>query len=570
MTAQGPIPGQEATRAYPVRVGRWLPAVAVAVALLYALAIGGEWAITPTSGVYLTVGRNLAEGRGMVFNGRPMPRTPPLLPALVAGCRLLAGRNALWLLNTLMSLCAVGAALAAMGTANRLGRSRPAPDRIRLAIGTFLMTGLSAWLFGDATCLPPEVPLVCLFMLGVYAFVRSRTGHWAWCPVGAAALAAAACTHFLGLVLLPAVLIGVVLEWNQPQYRKRLLATLFAGAAIAAAAGLWLYAAQSGGDVPAPGGPLRALWRYPSDLLAPAGWNRLAANLARLPEAVAGALTDQELHGVNVIPAALAVVGLAVGVWQRQWVVVLPVVGCVACLLALRAEIGARYLVPLLPLVAYFVLTGTHGLARTAVRWVRSGIVRRRAPRLAVVAAAGACLVISLPKDVRRIVWARHPDFYRVYEHGKWQGVVQVSEALARRGRPGADTVATPEHPVVHYLTRLPVVEEPIWTDGERAIGMGDTEQIPPEAFARAAQAGSFRFLVVPTRDAAWSGPALEAVARTGAFAAPRHYADMALLERVRGLTAWLPADAPADEARSGPRTAGVRESAPRPSPAAK
>jgi len=534
MPAVAPIPGQKPSRTYPAHVARWLPTVAVAVAMLYALGIGGQWAIEPTSGIYLSLGRSLAEGHGLVFNGRPMPCTPPLLPALIAGCRLLAGRHALWLVNTLMSLCAVGAALAAMGTVNRLTRRQDETDRIHLAVGTFLVTGLSARLFGDATCLPPEVPLVCLFMLGVYAFARSRTGHWAWCLMGAVALAAAAYTHSLGVALFPAVVLGVALEWRQPGYRKRLVATLFATAMVVAAVGIWRYGAYGTGCMtPGPGDPLASLQGFRLAILTSDGWNRLAANLDRLPQAIAGTLTDQELHGLNLVPAALALVGAAVCAWRRQWIVVLPVVFCVGILLVLGGPIGARHLVPVMPLIAYLMLTGAHGATWTAVRWARSGSVRRRFPRMAVVVAACVCLVVSLPKDVRRVAWARHPDFYRVYEHGKWQGVVQVSEALARRRRPAADAVATPEYTVVHYLARLRVVEGPIYTSDGRAIGMEDAEDIPPEAFAKAVAAGSFRLLVVPTRDAAWSRPTLQAIFRTGAFAAPRTFADMALLERV-------------------------------------
>ena len=62
-----------------------------------------------------------------------------------------------------------------------------------------------------------------------------------------------------------------------------------------------------------------------------------------------------------------------------------------------------------------------------------------------------------------------------------------------------------------------------------------DAEAIPPEAFARAAAAASFRFLIVPTDEPEWSRQALEAVARTGAFGPARRFTDVALLERVPG-----------------------------------
>jgi len=534
MTDVPPIPGEPAPRSYPVQARRWLPAIVLAIALLYALAVNGQWAIRPDSGLYLALGRSLAEGRGMAFNGRQTWGIPPLLPALIAGCRLLAGRHDLWLLNGLLSLSAVGAALAAMGIVNRLTQSLPDRTRVQLIVGTLLVVGLSARLFADATRILTDVPFAFLFLLSVYAFVRSRDGHWAWCLLGTAAMMAATATRLASLMLFPSMVLAVVLAWGRPGYRKRLLATLFSAALVAAAFGLWLWGVRGQAD-PGTADYFQGIERRALGILHPEHWRRMLEGLAHLPEALAGALTDQKMYGVNLAPTALIAIGGGVAAWRRQWIVVLPLVGYIGFLIAWGAEaaVAARYLLPVMPLIAYLLLLGAQWTAGAAVRWVRSGKVRRAAPRAAATAAVVVCLAVSLPKNVRHIYWARHPDFYRVYEHGEWEEIINLSRALRRRGRPGTDVVATPEYTVVHYLTRLRVVTRPLWKKEGKAFGMWNAEAIPPAVFAEQAAGGDFRFLVVPTDQEPWSRAALEAIARTGAFGRPEPYGNLALLERV-------------------------------------
>ena len=532
MTDVPPIPGETAHRTYPPRARRWLPAAAVAVGLLYALAVNGQWAIRADSARVMTLGRSLAEGRGLEYNGVPAPGAAPLVPAVIAGCRLLAGPHALWLINALVSLCGVGTALAALGIVNRMvwGR-RTKAARVPLAVGTFLVVGVSARLFGDATVASADVPMAFLAALGVYAFVRSRDGHWAWCLLGAAAFAAAAGARWDALVLYPPVAAAVLLDRGAPGRSKRLLGTLVASAVVAGVVGLWFYG--TGGRWPAEGvaGPQLVLPWQTAD--AAEGWARLVADLARAPLAVAEVLTDQELAGANVVLAGLALVGLAVAVWRRWWLVALPVVAYAAWLAARGGVLTARSLLPLLPLVACCLLAGTWWTAAATVGWVRSGRVRRAVPRMATLVVIVICLAISVPKDLRAVAWARHGDFYRAYAHGKWRGVVEVSQALARRGRPGTDAVATPDPAVVHYLTRLTVVTGPLGTHEGRPFGLWDPEGVPPAEFAEAAAAGRFRFLVVPADEPAWTPMVLEALAGTRAFTRPETFVDVALLERL-------------------------------------
>ena len=125
------------TSLYPPQVRRWLPAVALGLAILYGLAVNGHWAIRPDSGIYMTLGRSLAEGRGMEFCGRQSWGYPPLVPFLIAGCRWLAGQHAMWLINAMMSLFGVGTALAALGIASRARLARPSGRGFNWLSGRF-------------------------------------------------------------------------------------------------------------------------------------------------------------------------------------------------------------------------------------------------------------------------------------------------------------------------------------------------------------------------------------------------------------------------------------------------
>ncbi|MFO8013080.1 MAG: hypothetical protein R6X20_07215 [Phycisphaerae bacterium] len=533
MTGVPPIPDEPGLGAYPVATRRWLPAIVLAIAVLYALAVNGQWAIRPDSALYLALGRSLAEGRGMEFNGQQTWGIPPLLPVLVAGCRLLVGPHHLWVLNALVSLCALGTALAMTGVVNRLTPSLPDRARSQLIVGTLLVTGLSARLFADATRILTDVPFAFFFLLCVYGFVRSRDGHWAWCLAGTAAMVVGTATRLASLALFPPVVLAVVLGWGRPGYRKRLLATLGAAVLLAAGFGFWFWTVRGQAD-PGSADYFQGAEARMGNVLEPAYWSRMLEGVLHLPQAIADALTDQKMYGLNLVPAAFVAIGLGVAGRRREWIVVLPVVCYVAFLIAWAAEaaVAARYLLPVMPLCAYALLLGARWTGGVAVRWARSDKVRRAGPHAVAAAAVVFCLAVSLPRSLRSIYWARHAEFYRVYEHGKWEDVVRVSRVLRRRGRTGRDAVVTPEFTVVHYLTRLRVVTGPLWEHQGQDFGMWNPEAIPPRVFADAVAAKRVRFLVIPTDEAGWSDAVLEVLAETGAYGSPQACGTLAVLER--------------------------------------
>src|SRR5689334_3360797 len=68
-----PPPAAPATKSLPEQIlafvdvrRRWL---LIGVLALYLLGFNGQWRLEPDSALYLTIGRNLAEGRGYTYHG---------------------------------------------------------------------------------------------------------------------------------------------------------------------------------------------------------------------------------------------------------------------------------------------------------------------------------------------------------------------------------------------------------------------------------------------------------------------------------------------------------------------
>ena len=503
----------------------WLMAVAALVAA-YAAGLSDSWAIKPDSGFYLALGRSLAEGRGMEFNGVQMWAIPPAVPLLIAACLHLAAGH-YWLINLVLRLMALGTALAASATMWRLGEDLPADRRNRLALGTLLVVGFSARLFADATNILTDVPFAFLISLGLYSFVRASRGHWGWCLAGSVALLAATLARLLGTLFLLGTVATMLPLLLRKGCRRHLLATAAGGAILVASTWAWMAYVRSQAD-PGSADYLAAVYPDRFNPLTGALWGQVAKGLTLMPGAVCEAIAGQKLDWVNLVPAAIVAFGLIMALRRRQWLAVVPAIVYGGFLLVWGSAAAApRYLLPAMPMLAYALLLGVDELGE----WIRGP---RPQPRIApVTIVVAVCLAISLPKVARDICWMRQSDFYAAYDHGKWKAVVDLSRYLAQNGRPESDCVVTPDPAIVHYLSRLKVLVRPLWENHSP----WNAEAIPPDVYADAGVRSGARWVVVPTdrkdRDGKdWSGPAMERLTATGAFLAPRPFGNLVLYER--------------------------------------
>ena len=503
-----------------------------ALAILYLLTLNNQWAIEPDSAVYLSMGRSLAEGRGLEYNGAPAGGVPPLLPVLIAGSRLLFG-PAYWPINLAISLAGLGTALLAYLAVRRLAPEVGADD-VRLALAALLMTGSSARLLIDSTRILTDVPCAFFVALGLYALVRARQGHWAWCWAGLGALVLATAARLPAAVLLVGLVLGLALEFRREGYRRRLLATLAGMVGVGAGALAWWFLLRGGSVSGGPDYFVTIFERFQFGLRE--RWVQLAEGPFRLPGAICEAITGQELQGFNVVPAALILFGLWTAARRGQWILVCPVLAYVAFLLGLGGSaVAPRYLLPVMPMLVYALAMGTvEAVARLRRRTAApspEGVGRGRRTALAI--ATVFCVAVSLPKAVREVVRMRRSDFYETYERGKWKGNVELGQRLAslrESGQAGpADRVLAPEPAVVHYLSGLRTDFEIWYPEVDRFLGYGPPWS--PTDFARLAAAGPWRFVVLPTDRGTWSEDADRGIEATGAFRLPP--------ERFRGLVLY-------------------------------
>jgi len=516
---------------------------------LYLAAVNDGWAPKSDSALYVGLGRSLAEGRGMAFNGRAQWGIPPVLPMLLAGCRLLVGDH-YWLGNVCVTAFGLATIVLAYLAIRRLSANLPASVRDTVTLGALLVVGTSARLFIDSTLLMTDVPCACLVTAGLYAFVRGRTGHGAWYLAGAAVTGLAVLTRLPAVFFFAGYVVAAgVGAWQDG--RKRVLLAI-AGAVLAGAglflAWLVLFRSRVGPDAIDYLSPtvLRAL-----SPLRPGKAADLAAALAVLPDALTSTIVYQKLSWFGLVPAGLMAVGLVRAARRRQWVLVLPVVFYVGFLVYWAPSgVASRYLLLAMPMLVYLLLVGVatvarpvrKALARAARRLRqggRAGPLRRaaawmvraewRGARVAVSVAVGIAMAISLPKVGREIYWMRHPRFLAVYDGGRWVDYKAMADHLADRADAASDRCLTPKGSVVHYWSGV-VCESALEWDGTFVAHLTD---LPPPEFARMAAERDYTFIAVPTDEGAWSRAIPEAMARTGAFAAPpARFGDLALFER--------------------------------------
>lgn len=530
---------------------RRLLIVAGFLAILYGLAINNQWAIRPDSATYLGVGQSLAEGRGLTFNGSPAPALPPLVPLMVAACHLLVGGD-YWLINLVMKVFAVGAAVMSYAVVRRLGEGLSDGVREDMAIGAALVAGTSARFFTDSTPVLTDIPFTFWFLVGLYGFVRGRTGHWGWTLAGSLVMVVAVATRYVGGVIFAGMVVAVLLDFRRPGHVKRSLAAL-AGFGVMAAGGVLLVTLARGPEAALNLG--RALLG-----LCQEQWNSLVYGpkvadlglaVAALPKVVCETVVDQEVKWFNVVPAGLVAVGLWASLRRKEKVAWVSVVALVGFLVLLgRAAVAPRYLLPVLPLLAYFLLRGVHETAAWVKARRRRAAVGRgegaaepteRRARVALTVTVAICLAVSLPKVFREIYWMRHPQFYEVYQKGRWQQWIEACAYLRARGRPG-DVVGTTETSVVHYLSGLRFRSETFRVEPDNPdtwqYGFGNLTGFPPRVFAEATAKSEIRFLVIPTdlrrTSDSWSESAMRAIEAQGEFGSPpKRFGNVAVYERL-------------------------------------
>jgi hypothetical protein len=427
-----------------------------ALGAMYALLQNGHWTPGNDSELYLTLARNLAAGRGYVFNGQPFGHYPPGWPALLA--LVMSVSRSFWVLNALAKALLLGAAAFCYLAMLRFTTPR------RAAVCVFLSATLWFW-FRFSYVLYSESLFLFLTSLGLLLALQVSEGRTQPWRIGALAVvcAAMATTRWLGLVAAGVMALTAVSGRARPLPGRRWLA--FASVVVAAgcvfvlwyvgtAEGLladadagWLLEDVADAGMPDAHWPQKMesrLRRIP--LLSWRGVPLLAARVAGAGAWIcrmlwpAAQLGSSDLRIAIVVDVVGTVLWLFVAVfaWQRLkrrewlWLGMLLYAG----FLVVRWRPRGRYLVPFAPFWILAVWVGAERLfgwlGRGGSRFWRAAAFWVPRCLLAVVLVSNLC-VYSVASWVQR-----SGDFYATFRAGQCRQLVEAGHYVAHNTPPGA------------------------------------------------------------------------------------------------------------------------------------
>ena len=293
----------------------------VIVAGLILVQVQACWSITPDSAAYVELARNLASGRGYLYNEEPFYGYPPVFPAMLAAAILLFGDSYL-VMRALMAL----SALAFLGVSWLL---------LRRLVGWRLALFL-LWLYGLGSGPLPvqfilsDVPGALFAVLALLALLRFERTDYRRGRLGVATLLAAGAmllavaTRLGNLTLVGAVVLSFFVLRRDRLSSRNLRTVLPLVLVVLAAAVAW-YALRLTSSVSVHRHPVLVLlqdkWDWDSGYLGPLGFlGRTVANLKVGLWSVGSMLvfrTGTIAPWLRAVPILLFVLGLTVSLARR-------------------------------------------------------------------------------------------------------------------------------------------------------------------------------------------------------------------------------------------------------------
>ncbi len=339
--------------AVATRLSVFKPYIAVGVVLWFALSISPTWLPTPDSAVYLMLGRSLAEGHGYALDNQPHAYLPPGYPLLLAAFDRV-GLGSMWCLNLMMGV--IG--LLTVGMSYRLV-SEIASRQVALLVAGLL--GCNSLLHAMSAVQLSDVPFTLLVLTGLYGMLCGLRGQrWAleW---GALAILASCWIRVAGVSLAVGCALALVLQPRSTSARRVVANSSALVVGVAATLGLFYrryqQSLQAEHSLP-PASYMAAV----DALVSAAPGTLLVRTLKNVYDSAAEMprfLLGLKLHPLPVL-AGIFVPAL-VGVWRRlvrREFLILLAVASYGGGIVLNLPAGARYLLPIAPLLILLYLEG--------------------------------------------------------------------------------------------------------------------------------------------------------------------------------------------------------------------
>ena len=415
--------------------------------LLYVAGFNGFWRIEPDGALYLSLAKNIAEGKGYLYLNRAHHLAYPGLPYLIAGTFKLFGPGAIWPIHVLIGLMS----LATLALVYRLICLHA--DRATASVVTFITGGTYLFL-SFAYQLRNDVP----YALGVMAFLCGCEGLRTRSRRRVLDIALIVSGTALATVMRPAMwalLFTIVLGTIFWMLQKRRGWALLLGAAgvVTAVAFLCMYQGMHVAGLRILGDYEEQSVEKMTGSLGQMLWQVAGVNVPRL----LGPILAESMCGHELGPVLNPLAGLAVLVSAcvylraRPMWLVFVFMNLLMMLLVLPEEaILPRYILPIFPLLVFAVWRGIASLNRRLPQpWDWAGVIL-------------LCLWL-IPNGIKdgEIIREQHAaDFYATYKHGRYPPMFVMAEQLREIVPPTRYVLAeTKSGRIMSYLSDRRVVD---------------------------------------------------------------------------------------------------------------
>lgn len=419
-------------------------AVVVGIVLFYVLSFNGLWRMGPDSGLYLSLGRNIARGEGYSYHGAPHLLAYPGLPYLIAGAMSISEKHAVAMVDAAMLLMGLGSIYLAWELFRRIVRPGAAIAMTAILAANVNLYKLSFEILTDMPfLLGSMMVLLGGAMSGVIPAPRldeqahrtSPRGRWIGALLIPAGLLICALTRPMFPALAGCAVVAAVLAViAQRRWRSVLMLMALAAAVLGAYLLVGSFDPRRAGAL----SPdlyeqsIRALITYAMD--DPGRLGAAAHQLVdpELPTAFYGFAWTCIGNWVATICLLASVVWI-VGRWPMA---LLWIGATLAVQLLLQAGPVPRYMVPLLPI---FVLAW----------WETATRLNRRLGRHTGNLLAFAMYLLLVPGAIRCVgeVWHdqyRRP-FAQHYRFGTWAAMYEAGRLINEMTPPDAVIIAPPD-----------------------------------------------------------------------------------------------------------------------------